>query len=85
MAAHVSIKFYLLNRDKTASSQPIYMRITFNRKKAELHTGFTTTKKDWNQADQNTWSNNSVNQQLSKKKSAVYSFLVDQFFPLSTK
>jgi len=53
------------------------MRITYARKKAELHTGFTCTKKEWNQANQNTRTSTTVNKKLSDKKAAVYSFLED--------
>ncbi len=75
MGTYASIKFYLLNRDETASLRPIYMRITFNRKKAELHTGFTTTLKDWNAANQNSRKNSTINKSLSERKAAVYMFL----------
>ena len=51
------------------------MRITYNRKKAELHTGFTTTLKDWDEANQNSRKNSTINKNLSERKAAVYTFL----------
>ena len=52
MPGQASIKFYLFEGPKKAGVLPIYMRITYNRKKAELHTGFTCTKKEWNETNQ---------------------------------
>ncbi len=75
MAGQASIKFYLFEGPKKGGVFPIYMRITFARKKAELHTGYTCTKKEWNEANQNTRNNNVINSKLSDKKAAVYSYL----------
>lgn len=77
MPGQASIKFYLFEASKKEGVLPIYMRITYARKKAELHTGFTSTKKDWNEANQNTRNSTTVNKKLSDKKSAVYAFLED--------
>ncbi|MDP4249631.1 MAG: Arm DNA-binding domain-containing protein, partial [Bacteroidota bacterium] len=77
MGSQASIKFYLFEGGKPNGVLPIYMRITYARKKAELHTGFTCTKKEWNQANQNTRTSTTVNKKLSDKKAAVYSFLED--------
>lgn len=77
MESHVGIKFYLYGDLKSASSLPIYMRIIHNRKKAELYTGYTCTKRDWNDKDQTTKFNHLVNQELLNKKSAVYAYLVE--------
>jgi integrase/recombinase XerD len=77
MAGQASIKFYLFEGSRKEGVLPIYMRITYARKKAELHTGFTCTKKEWNTANQNTRNSTTVNKKLSDKKAAVYSFLED--------
>jgi integrase/recombinase XerD len=77
MGNQASIKFYLFEGPKPSGVLPIYMRITYARKKAELHTGFTCTKKEWNLADQNTRTSTTVNRKLSDKKASVYSFLED--------
>ena len=47
MAAKVSIKYYLLTTRATKGELPIYLRITMDRKKAELHSGYTCIAKDW--------------------------------------
>jgi integrase/recombinase XerD len=75
MPGQASIKFYLFEGPKKQGVLPIYMRITYNRKKAELHTGFTCTKKEWNETNQNTRTSTTVNKKLSDKKAAVYSYL----------
>ncbi len=77
MANHVTIKYYLLSTKVNAGSLPVYMRITYARKKAELHTGFTSIKKEWNETEQITKNNHSINLELSKKKALVYSKLVE--------
>jgi integrase/recombinase XerD len=75
VGTQASIKFYLLDRPETATSKPIYMRITYNRKKAELYTGFTCSVKEWNKADQNTRTSATINKKLAEKKSSVYTYL----------
>ena len=40
MSAKVSLKYYLLTTRTEIGSLPIYLRITIDRKKAELHTGY---------------------------------------------
>jgi integrase/recombinase XerD len=75
VGTNASIKFYLLNRPESATAKPIYMRITYNRKKAELYTGYTCTKTDWNESQQNTKTSATINKKLADKKLAVYTFL----------
>src|SRR5450755_159505 len=75
MPSQASIKFYLLESTKKEGVLPIYMRITFNRRKAELHMGFTSTKKEWDPANQNSRVSRAINTKLSEKKAAVYSYL----------
>jgi len=77
MSGQASIKFYLFEGSKKKGVFPIYMRITYARKKAEHHTGYTCTKKEWNEANQNTRNNSHVNSKLSDKKAAVYNFVSD--------
>ena len=77
MAAKVSLKYYLLTTRTTKGELPIYLRITMDRKKAELHSGYTSTIKDWSQEDQLTKSNNTTNQELSKMRSKVYELIID--------
>ncbi|NCT94302.1 MAG: site-specific integrase [Chitinophagaceae bacterium] len=77
MAAKVSLKYYLLSTRTTKGELPIYLRITLDRKKAELHTGYVSTTKDWNQEEQLTKSNHLVNQELVKRKAKVYELIID--------
>jgi integrase/recombinase XerD len=77
MASKVSLKHYLFTGRGEKGNLPLYFRITYDRKKAELHSGYTCTVKEWNEANQCTKSNNSVNQELSKQKSKIYELLID--------
>ncbi len=77
MAAKVSLKYYLLSTRTTKGELPIYLRITLDRKKAELHTGYVSAVKDWNQEEQLTKANNTINQELSKKKGRVYELILE--------
>jgi integrase/recombinase XerD len=77
MVGQASIKFYLFEGSKKEGVFPIYMRITYARKKAEHHTGYICTKREWNEDNQNTRNNNHVNSKLSDKKAAIYNFISD--------
>jgi integrase/recombinase XerD len=77
MSDNINLKFYLLTTRRTEGSLPIYLRITYKRKKAELNTGFTATVKDWKVEAQTTSSNSIVNKELLKKKARVYDLLVE--------
>ena len=77
MAAKVSIKFYLLTTRATKGELPIYLRITMDRKKAELHSGYTCTPKEWIKEEQLTKSNNTINNELAKTRSKVYELIID--------
>ena len=77
MAAKVSIKFYLLTTRATKGELPIYLRITMDRKKAELHSGYTCTPKEWLEVEQHTKSNNTINNELAKTRSKVYELIID--------
>lgn len=77
MAAKVSIKFYLLTTRATKGELPIYLRITMDRKKAELHSGYTCTPKEWLEEEQLTKSNNTINNELAKTRSKIYELIID--------
>ena len=77
MGAKVSIKYYLLTTRATKGELPIYLRITMDRKKAELHSGYTCIAKDWLGEEQLTKSNNTVNNELSKKRTNIYELIID--------
>jgi len=61
MTAKVSLKYYLLTTRNTGGDLPIYLRITLQRKKAELHTGYTIKLKEWSQDQQMTKADNIIN------------------------
>ena len=77
MGAKVSIKYYLLTTRATKGELPIYLRITMDRKKAELHSGYTCIAKDWLGEEQLTKSNNTINNELSKKRTSIYELIID--------
>jgi len=77
MAAKVSIKFYLLTTRATKGELPIYLRITMERKKEELHSGYTCTPKEWIKQEQLTKSNNTINNEIAKTRSKVYKIIID--------
>ena len=77
MNQKVSLKYYLLTTRTTIGKLPIYLRITANRQKSELYTGYTATLKEWSQEDQLIKNNPIVNQELSKMKSKVYELIID--------
>ena len=77
MNQKVSLKYYLLTTRTTIGKLPIYLRITANRQKSELYTGYNSTLKEWSQEDQLIKNNPIVNQELSKMKSKVYELIID--------
>lgn len=77
MAAKVSIKYYLLTTRATKGELPIYLRITMDRKKAELHSGYTCIAKEWLGEEQLTKSNNTINNELAKKRTNIYELIID--------
>jgi len=77
MNQKVSLKYYLLTTRSKVGKLPIYLRITANRQKSELYTGYTATLKEWSQEDQLIKNDPIVNQELSKMKSKVYELIID--------
>src|SRR5256885_1287032 len=77
MGAKVSLKHYLFTGRKTSGNLPIYLRITYDRKKAEVHSGYSSTIKDWNLEGQCTKSSNTINQELLKQKGKIYELLIE--------
>jgi hypothetical protein len=78
MRNKLSIKFYqLITKDSNVKGVlPIYMRITLNRKKAELHTGFSDYSKNWNQSNQESKSEN-INLELIKKRAKAIELMLE--------
>ena len=77
MIAKVSLKHYLFTGRGTSGELPIYLRITLDRKKAEVHSGFASQLKNWNKADQATKNNTTVNKELTDQKARIYDLLVE--------
>jgi len=71
METKLSLKHYLFEGRGSSGSLPIYFRITCDRKKAEVHSGYSSTKQDWNAAGQLTKSKSTVNKELLNQKSKV--------------
>lgn len=68
----VSLKFYLNHLKSKGAKEPIYLRLTMARKKAELYTGFSIENKEWDDARQRTKRNVVINEELSGIESRVY-------------
>lgn len=77
MAAKVSLKHYLFTGRGENGSLPIYLRITYDRKKAEIHSGYSCTLKEWSEANQATKSLTTINKELARQKLKIYDFLAD--------
>jgi hypothetical protein len=72
MAANVSLKHFLGKSKAGSIIQPIYFRITYDRKKAELHTGFDVLPQEWQPSGERTKSNTTINKELLAQKSKIY-------------
>jgi site-specific recombinase XerD len=68
----LSIKFYLNNAKRKGNQEKIYLRITVNRKKAELATKYFIDPKQWDEARQKAKTDNLINSHLSELESKVY-------------
>lgn len=77
MGDKLSLKHYLLKNRGTDGQLPIYLRITYNRKKAEIHSGFLSNLKQWNDVDQVVKSNPVINKELADQKAKVYDILIN--------
>ncbi len=78
MKSNLSLKFYL-NTSKTSTGElPIYLRLTYQRRKAELYTGFTCTFKKWDQLSGESKSDNIINRSLSDLRSKAYELFIDR-------
>jgi len=77
MNQKVSLKYYLLTTRTKVGSLPIYLRITANRKKSELYTGYTSTLKEWSHEEQLIKNNPTINQELTRLKGKVYELIID--------
>lgn len=72
MENNLSIRFYLNTYKVQGNKHPIYIRITVNRKKAELATPYFIEAKEWNETTRHTKKNNPINEYLTSKENEIY-------------
>jgi len=72
MENNPSLRFYLNKEKARGNKQPLYFRITLNRKKVEISTKYLLESKEWNESSQNTRKNGEINQDLISMKDTVY-------------
>jgi site-specific recombinase XerD len=77
MAENVGLRHFLKQKDKTATLLPIFLRITYARKKAELYTGYKCLVKDWNEQSQLTKNSAAINKELVDQKGRALQFFID--------
>ena len=68
----MTVKFYLKPVKSSGSGFKVYAQILFNRTKAELTTGLSCKKQDWNAQKEEFTKNSLFNQQLSNLKTKIY-------------
>lgn len=72
MIQNVTLKYYLNTLKSKGDKNPIYLRIMYNRKKAEVYTGYAVEEKEWNEDKQRTKKSARINQQLSDTENEAY-------------
>ncbi len=86
MEESFSFKFYLNRAKSEGPNLKIYGRLIVVRKKAELYTGFLTTKEEWNNDSGRTHKNIAINQELSAIENKIYEIrrkLIDEEKPVT--
>lgn len=68
----MTVKFYLKPVKSSSLGFKVYTQILFNRTKAELTTGLSCKKQDWNATKEEFIKNSLFNQQLSNLKMKIY-------------
>ena len=68
----LSIRFYLNEYKAQGKKYPVYLRITIERKKAEIATAYYLLPKEWDESDQRTKKNRTINEDLSATEQKVY-------------
>jgi site-specific recombinase XerD len=77
MKNNITLKFYLYSFAKSSGQLPIYLRITYQRKKAELTTGLTCTLTKWN-VDTQQSKDSVINLRLSEIRSKAYDLFLER-------
>jgi integrase/recombinase XerD len=72
MINSLSIRFYLNEEKAKGEKMPVYLRITVNRKKAEVATSYFAELKNWDATRQRTKKNSDLNDELTSIESEVY-------------
>ncbi len=72
MISTLSIRYYLNEYKARGNKFPIYLRITLDRKKAEIATSYFLELKEWDESSQRTKKNRSINEDLSSTEQRVY-------------
>jgi site-specific recombinase XerD len=67
-----TLRFYLNKRKAKGNKFPIYLRITYDRVKAEVYTSHSVEERDWDPEKQRTKKLHRVNQSLSETETQVY-------------
>lgn len=76
MEGKLSLKHYLYNKSNNGQF-PIYLRITLNRKKVELHSGYSSSPKQWDEKGQVVKSNPIISKELADQKAKIYELLIN--------
>jgi integrase/recombinase XerD len=88
MHTRISLKFFLNESKNNPQRATIYLRITIDRKKAELATSFRIPHAEWDELRQRARTNPQINQELSKLENKIYqlsSLLESEERPVSAR
>ncbi len=75
MLNNPTLHYYLNNFKAKGSKKPLYLRITLNRKKAEVATKYFLEPKEWNEVNQCTRKNAEINEDIASTKNKVYEII----------
>ena len=75
MIHNPSIHFYLNTYKGKGRKLPLYLRITLNRKKAEVATKYFLEQKEWDDSNQCTRKNGEINEDIASTKNRVYEII----------
>lgn len=77
MKNSLTLKFFLYSDGKNKSELPIYLRITYERKKAECSIGYTCPVAKWN-AETETAKDSVINRAIAEIRSKAFDLFADQ-------
>ena len=75
MINNPSLHYYLNSYKGKGRKQPLYLRITLNRKKAEIATKYFLEQKEWDESNQCTRKNAEINDDIASTKNKVYEII----------